>query len=102
MTPIQRVTGTPTGFARASTRESCQPCHAAQGVLPAWGENAEYVEKDGDPLPQVCVVCHDPHAATKATDLFLRDRMAESGVTGPAFRDPRKRNEPAPAEADAK
>ncbi len=58
------------GFARASTRESCQPCHAAQGVLPAWGENAEYVEKDGDPLPQVCVVCHDPHA--KNNDAQLR------------------------------
>lgn len=45
-------------------REACAGCHVGQGVLTAWGENAEYVEDDGtDPLPIVCGVCHDPHGS---------------------------------------
>jgi predicted CXXCH cytochrome family protein len=45
----------------AMTRESCRGCHVGQATLVKWGENADYVEKDGANLPQVCVVCHDPH-----------------------------------------
>jgi hypothetical protein len=55
------------GFAAA--RESCAPCHKGQGTLEAWGENANYVEKDGDALGVVCVVCHDPHDRTYAHQL---------------------------------
>ncbi len=30
-------------------------------TLQAWGENADYLEKNGEALPVVCAVCHDPH-----------------------------------------
>ena len=50
------------GFAAA--RPECERCHKGQGTLTAWGENADYVEKDGDALAVVCVVCHDPHDRT--------------------------------------
>lgn len=49
------------GFAAA--RAECAPCHKGQTSIEAFGENANYTEKfDADPLPVVCVVCHDPHA----------------------------------------
>lgn len=47
--------------AAAAANPSCVACHSAQGTLQAWGENADYLEKDGAPLPVVCAVCHDPH-----------------------------------------
>ncbi len=49
------------GFAAA--RPECASCHNGQTSILAFGENANYTEKfDADPLPVVCVVCHDPHA----------------------------------------
>ena len=48
------------GFAAA--RPQCAQCHSGQGTLLAWGEDADYIEKDsGEHLPVVCGVCHDPH-----------------------------------------
>lgn len=56
------------GFAAA--REECAACHRGQATLEAWGEDAEYQEKDSaDPLPVVCAVCHDPHDATNPGQL---------------------------------
>jgi predicted CXXCH cytochrome family protein len=55
------------GFAAA--RAACERCHKGQGTLTAWGENADYVEKDGDALAVVCVVCHDPHDRTNEHQL---------------------------------
>lgn len=48
----------------AAAREECAGCHRGQATLRAWGENANYVEKESaEPLPVVCAVCHDPHDA---------------------------------------
>ena len=47
----------------AAGREECAGCHKGQGALIAWGENDNYLEKDGDPLPTTCGVCHDPHGS---------------------------------------
>ncbi|MDX1624588.1 MAG: cytochrome c3 family protein [Gemmatimonadota bacterium] len=44
-------------------RAGCADCHRGQATLIAWGENADYKEKDSsEHLGQVCAVCHDPHA----------------------------------------
>jgi predicted CXXCH cytochrome family protein len=57
--------GTGGSFTYAGGRASCNQCHSAQGALvEQFGENARFLEKDGDPLPIVCIVCHDPHSAT--------------------------------------
>jgi len=58
--------------ATVQTNTACQPCHVAQGILPAWGMTANYVEKAaGSPaLPAVCAVCHEPHGS--AYDKQLR------------------------------
>jgi predicted CXXCH cytochrome family protein len=53
----------------ASRPEECGACHVAQVTLQTWGENADYLEKDGAPLPVVCAVCHDPHDATNEGQL---------------------------------
>jgi hypothetical protein len=53
----------------AASREGCADCHSAQGALIAWGVRADYREKDGDALPLVCGVCHDPHDNTYAGQL---------------------------------
>jgi len=53
----------------AADREECAACHRGQGTLEAWGENAEYVEKNGAAQPIVCAVCHDPHDATNTGQL---------------------------------
>lgn len=58
-------------LATPSTREACVPCHTGQGALAAWGVNADYVEKDGDPIPFTCGVCHDPHDPTNPGQLRL-------------------------------
>ncbi|MFQ5746059.1 MAG: multiheme c-type cytochrome [Gemmatimonadota bacterium] len=54
----------------AADRPECESCHRGQATLRAWGETAEYVEKN-DPthLAITCVVCHDPHDATNAHQL---------------------------------
>lgn len=53
----------------AATRDGCADCHSAQGALAAWGVRADFAEKDGDALPIVCGVCHDPHDNTFAGQL---------------------------------
>ncbi|HUL70330.1 MAG TPA: multiheme c-type cytochrome [Gemmatimonadales bacterium] len=46
---------------------TCAPCHDAKGVLAAWGVNTVYREQGTNtPIPQTCVVCHDPHGTAKA------------------------------------
>jgi predicted CXXCH cytochrome family protein len=57
--------GTGGSFTYAGGRASCNQCHSAQGALVEhFSENSRFLEKDGDPLPIVCVVCHDPHSET--------------------------------------
>ncbi|HKY60851.1 MAG TPA: multiheme c-type cytochrome [Gemmatimonadota bacterium] len=42
---------------------ACQQCHRGQQILEAWGEEADYKEKDdAEHLGIVCAVCHDPHS----------------------------------------
>lgn len=54
----------------AAANDECAPCHRGQGVLVAWGENSNYLEKDSDEyFPQTCIVCHDPHDATNEHQL---------------------------------
>lgn len=53
----------------AADREECASCHRGQGTLEAWGENADYIEKDGPALPVTCAVCHDPHGSPNAKQL---------------------------------
>lgn len=46
----------------AAGRPECQACHRGQQTLVAWGENADYLEKNSsEHLPVVCGICHDPH-----------------------------------------
>lgn len=46
----------------AAAREGCADCHNGKATIQLWDPGANYVEKDdGTALPQVCVVCHDPH-----------------------------------------
>ncbi len=53
--------GSGTSFSRGGS-SGCDECHSAQGALQQqFNSNTNYVEKDGDPLPIVCAVCHDPH-----------------------------------------
>jgi predicted CXXCH cytochrome family protein len=41
---------------------ACQQCHRGQQILTAWGETADYKEKNSpEHQPIVCAVCHDPH-----------------------------------------
>lgn len=54
----------------AAARPECQACHRGQGVLEAWGERADYIEKgSAEHLPITCGVCHDPHDATNEGQL---------------------------------
>ena len=53
----------------ARTSASCIGCHTAQGALARWGETANYVERNGAPLPQTCAVCHDPHGSPNTSQL---------------------------------
>lgn len=54
----------------AAGREECAGCHRGQATLKAWGENANYIEKESSThLAVVCVVCHDPHDATNPGQL---------------------------------
>lgn len=53
----------------AADREECAACHRGQGTISAWGENADYIEKNGAAQPIVCAVCHDPHDATNEGQL---------------------------------
>ncbi len=49
--------------AAAADNQACGACHRAQSTLEAWGETADYLDKDGPALPVVCAVCHDPHGS---------------------------------------
>lgn len=56
------------GFAAA--RPECAACHRGQATLAAWGEDAEYLEKNAsEALPVVCAVCHDPHGSDNTAQL---------------------------------
>ena len=49
---------------------ACQQCHRGQQILAAWGEEADYLEKDdAEHQGIVCAVCHDPHGATNPGQL---------------------------------
>ena len=51
-------------------RPECQQCHRGQQILEAWGEEADYLEKDdAEHQGIVCAVCHDPHGATNPAQL---------------------------------
>ena len=53
-----------------STNAACQQCHRGQQILAAWGEEADYVEKDDAEHQGItCAVCHDPHGATNPAQL---------------------------------
>jgi predicted CXXCH cytochrome family protein len=46
----------------AAGRTECAGCHRGQNILEAWGEDANYLEKDAtEHLAITCGVCHDPH-----------------------------------------
>lgn len=55
--------------ANRASPNSCERCHVGQKTLEAWGENADYLDKDGPPLPVACGVCHDPHDKTNEHSL---------------------------------
>ena len=43
-------------------RPECQQCHRGQNILEAWGEKADYIEKNSSQhLAITCGICHDPH-----------------------------------------
>ncbi|HYO47865.1 MAG TPA: cytochrome c3 family protein [Gemmatimonadota bacterium] len=51
--------------ASPAANPACQQCHRGQQILAAWGEEADYLEKDdAEHQGIVCAVCHDPHGAT--------------------------------------
>lgn len=55
--PHAEVVASPAG------RAECQQCHRGQQILQAWGEKADYKEKNSpEHLSIVCGVCHDPHS----------------------------------------
>ncbi len=55
--PHAEVVESPAGNA------ACQQCHRGQQILEAWGENADYKEKNSpEHLAITCGVCHDPHS----------------------------------------
>lgn len=53
----------------AASRVECQSCHTAQGALAAFGVDSNYLEKNGSPLPVVCVVCHEPHGTENPANM---------------------------------
>jgi predicted CXXCH cytochrome family protein len=56
--------------AYAAGREDCAGCHRGQGVLEAWGVDANYLERDAsEHLAITCGVCHDPHGSPYAGQL---------------------------------
>lgn len=54
----------------AAARPECEGCHKGQGTIQLWDPDANYDEKNSpDPLPVVCVVCHDPHGSPYTAQL---------------------------------
>ncbi len=52
------------------SRDGCDSCHEGREALVAFGENSEYVEKDGAAeQPIGCAVCHDPHGSDNPAQL---------------------------------
>jgi len=92
------------------TTESCTVCHDAHGrpgskrhvfrpiaqvCLKCHAEpDLSAVHRGKQSQGKECDSCHDPHAASAATDFFLRAKIRQAGVEGTAFRDPRKQAEP--------
>jgi predicted CXXCH cytochrome family protein len=57
-----RRSGHSVAVASPAGRAECQQCHRGQQILQAWGEQADYVEKNSaQHLAITCGVCHDPH-----------------------------------------
>jgi predicted CXXCH cytochrome family protein len=50
---------------------SCRGCHDGRGALERFGEDGNYVERDGetDYQPTTCAVCHDPHGSPNTKQL---------------------------------
>ncbi len=55
--------------------DACSACHGPTLTCPGAAK---------EPARE-CDACHDPHGATKASDRFLKDRLAAAGVAGRAF-----------------
>ncbi len=56
--------------ASAASRQGCNSCHDGKAALRAWGENANYVERDSAGVfPTTCAVCHDPHGSPNSAQL---------------------------------
>ncbi len=65
-----RRSGHSEAVASPAGRPECQQCHRGQQVLEAWGENANYIEKNStEHLAITCGVCHDPHRRSNAGQL---------------------------------
>jgi predicted CXXCH cytochrome family protein len=77
-------------------RAECQQCHRGQQILEAWGEEAEYLEKDeAEHQGIVCAVCHDPHDVTNPAQ--LRFPVATTAIeTNLCARCHNRRSEPDP------
>ncbi|HEY0670780.1 MAG TPA: multiheme c-type cytochrome [Longimicrobiales bacterium] len=57
-----RRSGHSVAVASPAGRAECQQCHRGQQILQAWGEQADYIEKNSTQhLAITCGVCHDPH-----------------------------------------
>lgn len=61
---------------RRPIREACTKCHLASDIPADCSPTAPAAE---------CDTCHDPHAATSAADLLLRDRVLRSDSIRSAF-----------------
>jgi predicted CXXCH cytochrome family protein len=53
---------------------SCQACHEARGALRAWGQSANFVERDSTGASSyfpaaTCALCHNPHGSPNTAQL---------------------------------
>ncbi len=79
-----------------ASRDGCNTCHDGKATLRAWGETANYVERDSTGFfPVTCTVCHDPHGSPNSAQLrFAIDTPdPEQNL---CMRCHMRRNEPAP------
>lgn len=57
--------------AAPNVNSGCASCHDGRMALKAWGETANYMERDavGAYQPTTCSVCHDPHGSENSAQL---------------------------------